>query len=178
MVKIGVVGTGYLGRLHARVLTEIPEAQVAGFVEPNDAIAADVSKTLGLKRVGSVAELAKQVDCAVVATTTVAHFDVARELMEAGAKFYEYGPAMYHTKEIIIDDVLVIAGSANFDNRSFRINDEANFNVLDREFAAREIIIFEQDKKQCRQLKIADLEKRSIFSKTADYVAGVFSPQF
>jgi len=84
MVKIGVVGTGYLGRLHARVLTEIPEAQVAGFVEPNDAIAADVSKTLGLKRVGSVAELAKQVDCAVVATTTVAHFDVARELMEAG----------------------------------------------------------------------------------------------
>ena len=83
-MKIGVVGTGYLGRLHARVLTEMPEATVAGFVEPNDAIAAEISAALGLKRISSVAQLAKQVDCAVVSTPTSAHFDVARELMEAG----------------------------------------------------------------------------------------------
>ena len=83
-MRIGVVGTGYLGRLHARVLTEIPEAQVAGFVEPNDTIANEVSSTLGIKRIASVAELAKQVDGAVVATPTVAHFDVARQLLEAG----------------------------------------------------------------------------------------------
>lgn len=83
-MKIGVVGTGYLGRLHARVLTEMPEVSVVGFVEPNDAIASELSSSLGLKRIGSVAELAKQIDCAVVATPTVAHFDVARELIEAG----------------------------------------------------------------------------------------------
>lgn len=83
-MNIGVVGTGYLGRLHARVLTEIAQAKVAGFVEPNDAIARDVSSTLGLKRVASIGELARQVQCAVVATPTVAHFDVARELLEAG----------------------------------------------------------------------------------------------
>jgi predicted dehydrogenase len=83
-MRAGVVGTGYLGRLHARVLTEIAEAQVVGFVEPNDAIAAEVSSSLGLKRFASVAELAKQIECAVVATPTVAHFDVARELIEAG----------------------------------------------------------------------------------------------
>lgn len=83
-MKIGVVGTGYLGRLHARVLTEISEVSVAGFVEPNDAIASELTASLGLKRVASVAELAKQIDCAVVATPTVAHFDVARELIEAG----------------------------------------------------------------------------------------------
>ncbi len=83
-MRIGVVGTGYLGRLHARVLTEMPEATVVGFVEPNDAIAAEISAALGLKRISSVAQLAKQVDCAVVATPTTAHFNVARELMEAG----------------------------------------------------------------------------------------------
>ena len=83
-VRAGVVGTGYLGRLHARVLTEIPEAQVAGFVEPNDAIAADVASTLKLKRFDSVASLAKEIDCAIVATPTTTHFDVARELLEAG----------------------------------------------------------------------------------------------
>jgi predicted dehydrogenase len=83
-MRVGVVGTGYLGRLHARVLTEIPEVQVAGFVEPNDGIAAEVSSSLGLKRFLSAADLAGEAQCVVVATPTVSHFDVARELIEAG----------------------------------------------------------------------------------------------
>jgi predicted dehydrogenase len=83
-VKVGVVGTGYLGRLHARVLTEIPEAQVVGFVEPNDAIAAEVEESLKLKRFATVAELAREIDGAIVATPTTSHFQVASELLEAG----------------------------------------------------------------------------------------------
>ncbi|HYK05633.1 MAG TPA: Gfo/Idh/MocA family oxidoreductase [Thermoanaerobaculia bacterium] len=83
-VRVGVIGTGYLGRLHARVLSEISDVTMAGFVEPNDAIAAEVVETLKLKRFDSVAALAKEVDCAVVATPTTSHFDVARELLEAG----------------------------------------------------------------------------------------------
>ena len=82
--KIGVIGTGYLGRLHARVLTEMPDAQVAGFVEPNDTIAAEVEQNLGLKRYASVAALASEIECAVVATPTTSHYSVARELLEAG----------------------------------------------------------------------------------------------
>jgi predicted dehydrogenase len=82
--RIGVVGTGYLGRLHARVLTEMPEAEVAGFVEVVDSVASEVSRTLGLRRFDSVAALAREVDCAVVATPTSTHFDVARELIDAG----------------------------------------------------------------------------------------------
>lgn len=83
-VRIGVVGTGYLGRLHARVLTEIPDVTLAGFVESNDAVAVDVAASLGLHRFHSVGELASLVDCAVVATPTITHFDVAKELIEAG----------------------------------------------------------------------------------------------
>jgi len=82
--RVGVVGTGYLGRLHARILTEMPEAEVAGFVETNDDIAAEVSENLKLKRFDSVASLAREIDCAVVATPTTTHFEVARELLEAG----------------------------------------------------------------------------------------------
>src|SRR5207244_7623476 len=82
--RIGVVGTGYLGRLHARVLTEMPEADLAGFVETKDATAADLTRTLGLRRFDSVAALAKEIDCAVVATPTVAHFAIAGQLVEAG----------------------------------------------------------------------------------------------
>lgn len=83
-MKVGVIGTGYLGRLHARVLTEMPEADVVGFVEPNDVIASEVASSLKIKRIDSIASLAKQVDCAVVSTPTVSHFDVAKQLLEAG----------------------------------------------------------------------------------------------
>ena len=83
-MKIGVVGTGYLGRLHARVLTEMPQAKVIGFVEPSDAVANEVSSSLSLKRFHNVAELAHESDCAVVATPTVSHFEVAKELLERG----------------------------------------------------------------------------------------------
>jgi predicted dehydrogenase len=82
--RVGVVGTGYLGRLHARVLTEMPEAEVVGFVETNDAIAGEIAETLKLRRFDSVAALAREIECAVVATPTTTHFDVARELIEAG----------------------------------------------------------------------------------------------
>jgi predicted dehydrogenase len=83
--RVGVVGTGYLGRLHARVLTEMPEAEVVGFVETNDEIANEVAAALKLRRFDSVAALAREVECAVVATPTTTHFDVARELIEAGS---------------------------------------------------------------------------------------------
>src|SRR3954453_10015353 len=82
-MRAGIVGTGYLGRLHARILTEM-DVQAVGFVETNDAVAAEVEQNLKLKRFESVAALAKEVDCAVVATPTKMHFDVARELLEAG----------------------------------------------------------------------------------------------
>lgn len=62
----------------------MPEAEVVGFVEPNDAIAAEIESGLKLKRFPSVAAITSQIDCAVVATPTVAHYDVARDLIEAG----------------------------------------------------------------------------------------------
>ena len=83
-MRVGIIGTGYLGRLHARVLTEMPEATVVGFVERNDTAAAEIVENLKLKRIASVGELARNVDCAVVATPTISHYEIARELLEAG----------------------------------------------------------------------------------------------
>lgn len=100
------------------------------------------------------------------------------DLMDAGVTFHEYGPAMYHVKKIIVDDELVITGSANFDNRSFRINDEANFNVMDKAFAQEQIKIFEKDKAQSRKMTAAELNNRSIFAKGMDRAASIFSSQF
>lgn len=55
-------------------------------------------------------------------------------LLEAGVEIYEYQPTMYHSKLMIVDDYFVTVGSTNFDNRSFRLNDEANISILDATF--------------------------------------------
>ena len=68
-------------------------------------------------------------------------------LLQAGALIYEYQPTMYHCKVMIVDQLLVSVGSTNFDNRSFRLNDEANLNVYDAAFARRQTEVFEDDLK-------------------------------
>ena len=67
------------------------------------------------------------------------------ELLKAGITIAEYVPTMYHCKVLIVDDFLVSVGSTNFDSRSFKLNDEANLNVLDHGFAVAQRAIFEQD---------------------------------
>jgi len=97
-----------------------------------------------------------------------------RGLLEAGVEFYEYQPTLYHCKIMIVDDVWVTAGSVNFDERSFRINDEANLNVLDREFAATLIRGFEADKAKSKRLTAEAFSGRSPFSKFMDHFFGLF----
>lgn len=84
VIRIGVAGTGYLGRLHTRVLTEIEGYDVVGFVETDDAIAAEVELTYSLKRYPDAAALAREVECAVISTPTVSHASVAEIFLSAG----------------------------------------------------------------------------------------------
>ena len=59
-----------------------------------------------------------------------------------GAEIYEYQPTRFHCKVMVVDEVWTSVGSTNFDNRSFCINDEANLNVYDRDFARTQIRAF------------------------------------
>jgi len=92
-------------------------------------------------------------------------------------KIYEYQPTMYHCKMMIMDDVWVSVGSANFDNRSFRLNDEANLNVYSAEFAAEQIRIFEEDKKQSRQVTYEDWQNRSLWKRVMEMLTAPFRAQ-
>jgi len=66
-------------------------------------------------------------------------------LLEAGVQIAEYQPTMFHCKVLVVDGRFVSVGSTNFDNRSFRLNDEANLNLLDEKFAAEQVKVFEHD---------------------------------
>jgi len=99
------------------------------------------------------------------------------ELLDGGVEIYEYQPTMYHCKVIIVDDVWVSVGSTNFDDRSFRLNDEANLNIYDSRFAAAQVKVFEADKQQSRLMTRAEFKNRSKIGKFLDELAGLFRRQ-
>ena len=98
-------------------------------------------------------------------------------LLRAGAEIYEYQPTMFHCKVMVIDDVWTSVGSTNFDNRSFSINDEANLNVYDRDFAREQIRAFEADLKRSRRITLEEWENRPWTTKLWEQTIAVFSSQ-
>ncbi|MBC7817214.1 MAG: cardiolipin synthase B [Planctomycetaceae bacterium] len=99
------------------------------------------------------------------------------DLLDAGVQIYEYQPTMYHCKVMIVDHVWVSVGSTNFDDRSFRLNDEANLNIYDAAFAAEQLAVFEEDKRNSRLMKREEFKNRSWLGKTSDAIAGAFRRQ-
>jgi cardiolipin synthase A/B len=96
------------------------------------------------------------------------------KLLDAGVEFYEYQPTLYHCKIMIVDDVWTTVGSVNFDEKSFRANDEANLNVLSEDFAAALTKTFEEDKAKSRRLTKENFNNRSPFTKFFDFLFGRF----
>jgi cardiolipin synthase len=98
-------------------------------------------------------------------------------LLRAGAEIYEYQPTMYHVKALVVDDLFTTVGSTNFDSRSFSVNDEANLNVHDRDFALAQARIFEEDLKRSRRITHQEWEKRPWTEKLWEHTAALLSSQ-
>jgi cardiolipin synthase len=99
------------------------------------------------------------------------------ELLEAGAEIYEYQPTMYHCKVMIVDGFLTSVGSTNFDNRSFRLNDEANLNLYDEAFAAQQTAIFEDDLAHSRRVTLEAWRNRPWREKALEGLASLLRVQ-
>jgi cardiolipin synthase len=99
------------------------------------------------------------------------------KLLEAGIEIWEYQPTMFHCKLMVVDECWTSVGSTNFDNRSFRLNDEANLNVLDRSFAERQIEIFQRDKKRAKLITLEEWRRRPFSEKVIEHAAGLLRSQ-
>jgi len=100
------------------------------------------------------------------------------ELLAEGVRFYQYQPALYHCKLMVVDDLFVTLGSVNFDNRSFSLNDEVNVNVLDAGVARAFLVGYNDDVKNSKPLTLEELENRPLWLKVADHFSGLFRSQF
>jgi cardiolipin synthase A/B len=117
-----------------------------------------------------------------IITPGVIHANVVRRasrsrwepLIDAGVEFYEFQGSRFHCKLLIVDDEWVSVGSINFDERSFHINDEANMQVLDRKFAAEQIVMFERDKLRTIRVNMESYKRRGFWIRAVENFYGLF----
>ena len=91
------------------------------------------------------------------------------DLLKAGIKIYEYQPTMMHTKTMVVDGLFATIGSTNFDNRSFRLNEELNLTVYDGDFARKLEQSFWEDLKKARPYTLSDWERRPLKQRIAEW---------
>jgi cardiolipin synthase len=99
------------------------------------------------------------------------------ELLKAGAEVYEYQPSMIHAKVLCVDDLWLVVGSTNFDNRSFGINDEVNLAVRDGAVTMRFENDMARDLEQSRRVSLEDWNHRPITERATELIGIVFERQ-
>ena len=97
-------------------------------------------------------------------------------LLAAGAEIYEYQPTRYRCK-VIIDRLMISVASTNFDNRSFRMNDEANPVIYDPAFSQRQAQVFKADLMRARRVSLKDWEARPLKENFSERLALLLGSQ-
>lgn len=84
-LKVGVVGVGYLGQHHARVLSELPDVEMAGVFDVDTGRAEEVASRIKVRRHTSISSLVKGCDAVSVVTPTLFHLPVIEEIFSVGS---------------------------------------------------------------------------------------------
>jgi cardiolipin synthase A/B len=113
-------------------------------------------------------------DVPIVRQASRFHYEM---LLRRGIRIFEYQPTMMHAKTMVVDGLWTTIGSSNFDDRSFRLNDEVNVNIHDARVAAQMVEMFLDDLTRCREITLRKWFKRTAIEKLKEKFAGMFRPQ-
>jgi predicted dehydrogenase len=111
MLKIGVLGAGHLGKIHIRLLKEIPAFSLLGFYDPDPAVAQAVAAEFGVKAWASAAELIDACDALDIVTPTLYHFENAKKAIRRSKHVFIEKPLTHTVSEGKI--LLQLAKEAN-----------------------------------------------------------------
>lgn len=100
----------------------------------------------------------------------------AFEAVRAGVRIFRYGPGFLHQKVVLIDDDVSAIGSANMDNRSFRLNFEVMLITVDAGFAGEVESMLEADFAVAQEITAEDSERTHRLQKLGMRVARLISP--
>lgn len=109
----------------------------------------------------------------------MANWSYTRDLLPSGVKVYRYQGnqrGFMHQKVLLMDDHIAGVGTANFDNRSFRLNFEITLLVDDPLFAAQVDKMLQADLRRSRQVTLEEINNKPAWFPLAMEVARLFSP--
>lgn len=106
----------------------------------------------------------------------LAMFTYLEETLPFGINVYSYQAGFLHQKVVLVDDELAGVGTANFDNRSFRLNFEITLLFLNKGFVNEVQAMLEDDFSHCQKMDMKEIEQRPLWFKLATKIARLFSP--
>jgi len=106
----------------------------------------------------------------------MANWSYTKELLPAGVQVYRYQGGFMHQKVLLMDNHTSGVGTANFDNRSFRLNFEITLLIDDPDFASKVSTMLEADMQHSRKVYIEEIDERPYRFKLAMGVARLMSP--
>jgi cardiolipin synthase len=112
-------------------------------------------------------------DSLVVTAAVRSYYDV---LLAAGVRVYEYQPTMIHAKTMVVDDYFSAIGTANMDNRSFRLNFEVSAVLYGEEHAEALAAQFRRDLELAKEIKASVRQRIPFRWRAAEAAARVLSP--
>ena len=139
---------------------------------PNEAVMAAL-QTAALRGVDVRIMLPLKPDHRVV---YLAGFSFMAELDEPNIRFFRYEPGFLHQKAFVVDDRLGMVGTANVDNRSFRLNFEISAMGITQPFVQQVAEMLESDFSKCREVPAKEAQTRGIAFDFGVRLARLFSP--
>jgi len=106
----------------------------------------------------------------------LAKFSYLQETIPFGIHVYNYQAGFLHQKVVLVDNELAGVGTANFDNRSFRLNFEITILFSDKACVRDVEAMLEDDFSHCSKLEMKDIEQRPVWFKLLTRIARLFSP--
>ncbi len=83
-MRLAVVGTGHLGKIHARIASGLEDSQLVAVVDSESATREQVAADTGAKPLADYRDLFGVVDAAIIATPTSSHAAIANDLLRGG----------------------------------------------------------------------------------------------
>lgn len=112
-------------------------------------------------------------DHLLVYLTAFSYFD---DLSEIGVRFYRYLDGFPHQKVMLIDNEAAAVGTANFDNRSFRLNFEITAFIVDESFNQEVAAMLTADLEKTREMKQEEVRQKPFWFKLAVRFASLTAP--
>jgi cardiolipin synthase len=98
------------------------------------------------------------------------------DLLDVGVRVYEYEPRFIHAKTMVCDDDVAVIGTANLDNRSFRLNFEIAVLLFGATACIQLAAAYEEDLRHSREVTRADFEGESFVRRLGQASARLMSP--